>query len=1175
MGVYFIGCCFTRARRISFRVLLLVHLLSRRMPPKRPRRASPAAQGLLAGERLKRTKLSGNEYLAWSWVGTEITNAADITPDHRLATCGFSSKNQHPFCVNKYVRSAEPNLRAIKEESKKPLANGELKDDVIVVSDDELQVCDSKACKNNPNCLNYLGQEKWEDEAKARDAFFKAVELGPDPTLASRSMDTPVGLKNLGATCYANAFLQVWYQDLPFRAGVYQCEPSPDKEDKFAESPIFQLQVTFAAMQVGTQAVFNPIKLVESLKLRTTEQQDAQEFSKLFMAHLDSEFQKQSDRHLKSLVADEFQGKQVYSTVCSKCRTRSERESEFLELELTLANNAKLEERLAASLAVEELKGDNQYLCSTCESLQDAKRYTELRELPPVLHFSLLRFVYDISTMERKKSKHAVLFPETLDMSQFVSDRLDSGKKRKCPGDGKHLYHLRGVLLHRGASAYHGHYETQIFDTKNNAWYQFNDEVVTKLGSLRPPQKSAKKEESKPAAKARKVNNNKAKSAQPVPSKVDSDMEIVEKAEPLLETADYISSRDAYMLIYARVPDEIPRQPNGSIEPQPPARAMRVVEELNAAHEDACEEYSAKEKAAEERFQRTKRMVMDIYYSWSLSQGGEDSIVCSKQAVEAWISRHLTRPKDRNPQLINEEGDKCAISNSDITCCHGHLDPKKAQNMKRLRKRAYDRITADDQCAFNPCFNPSDVCSECVELGFQDRIYQVEHPRHVAAFDEISSVKEGDFAFWISKPWLKDWRSAKPKMHVTSQPDPPPDDPEYAHHVKCEHNGLTPNVMSRKRISPAAYELLRGLFPGWTTLSTDSEPCAVCEAMVQMSRQDKRGAKIQAEDEKAKLRHMYDHVLTGNNALLEEIPCALIPVPFVRAWRKWLFHPVNERPESVDTSQFMCEHGLLALDPNIPGDLDGVAAIISRDDWTVLETLYSCGPLISMEYADGRWKHEPAVCEGCRLKRKSAYEKTELTIRILRASDPAPTPEAYAKQLSQPAEVRPAVVTYGSKKVGNLRQSKRIRQVKELGRRKKLTISPNTTVKDLKVQIQAELEIPTISQRLYYHGNELEDNSVTLGSLGVLSNDTMDLKEESEDIDLLGSVSEAEPTTQKEGRGFGGTLLGYSSSSSPSHTPSQHADELPSDITLSCPACTYDNPADAFACLMCETMLDK
>ena len=61
---------------------------------------------------------------------------------------------------------------------------------------------------------------------KARDAFMSALDLGPDPTLDSRAEGSPVGLKvrdslfyglqspltcgqNLGATCYANAFLQV------------------------------------------------------------------------------------------------------------------------------------------------------------------------------------------------------------------------------------------------------------------------------------------------------------------------------------------------------------------------------------------------------------------------------------------------------------------------------------------------------------------------------------------------------------------------------------------------------------------------------------------------------------------------------------------------------------------------------------------------------------------------------------------------------------------------------------------------------------------------------------------------------------------------------------------------------------------------------------------------------
>lgn len=90
----------------------------------------------------------------------------------------------------------------------------------------------------------------------------------------------------------------------------------------------------------------------------------------------------------------------------------------------------------------------------------------------------------------------------------------------------------------------------------------------------------------------------------------------------------------------------------------------------------------------------------------------------------------------------------------------------------------------------------------------------------------------------------------------------------------------------------------------------------------------------------AKLKHMHDNALTGNTNLLENVPCALIPAQFVRLWRQWLFHPANERPESVDTLQFICEHDRLVLDPNSPGDLDATAAIIKRADWDTLETLY-------------------------------------------------------------------------------------------------------------------------------------------------------------------------------------------------------------------------------------------
>lgn len=127
-------------------------------PQKRRRLAS--SRGLAPGEPLRRNALPNGSFSPWGWVSTDIVDTSEISLDHLLATCGFS-ESSHPFCRNKYAskkQEAFPSLVA------KTDAEGELEDDVIVISDDDEVTCTKKACKGNPNCLNYLGQESWEDE---------------------------------------------------------------------------------------------------------------------------------------------------------------------------------------------------------------------------------------------------------------------------------------------------------------------------------------------------------------------------------------------------------------------------------------------------------------------------------------------------------------------------------------------------------------------------------------------------------------------------------------------------------------------------------------------------------------------------------------------------------------------------------------------------------------------------------------------------------------------------------------------------------------------------------------------------------------------------------------------------------------------------------------------------
>ncbi|KAI4525001.1 hypothetical protein K525DRAFT_261907 [Schizophyllum commune Loenen D] len=1324
------------------------------MAPKRKRRDEQ--KGLAPGQVLKRAKLLGNTSSPWGWVGTDVLDAAHITDEHRLAACGFNQ----PLCANKYA----PEYRQMQKEKQRRAKERKTKekrdsspaggmDEVIVISDTEeaQPECLKKLCnKGNPNCLNYLGQDKWEDEDDAWEAFRKRVKLGDSPLDDARDPDLPVGLYNLGATCYANASLQVWFRDLAFRRGVYNCQPcGNESEEKFKQSPLFHLQVTFTALQESTQSVFNPNKLVESLQLRTSEQQDAQEFSKLFMTHLASEFNKQSIPSVRSLVADQFEGIQLYGTRCDTCKTQSERESTFLEIEVNFGNNSRLEDCVASSLQPEKLTGDNKYACSTCNALRDATRYTKLRKLPPVLHFSLMRFVYDLKTYERKKSKSAIVFPTVLDMGRFVEGGGDAGGgKGAAAGAGtskapaaanrvlppnssseSHIYDLRGVLLHKGSSAYHGHYEAQVYDTERACWFQFNDEIVTKITTLQ--EKNSKpivvdvegedeKAKKRPnVRKRRRVEDSEDEADLLSPTATEKAQ--LSAARVQLKSTD-ITSKDAYMLIYARRETPAVPQANGAtaamngqsaaagngaqvngtksdsanssangasasagVGPKPttangnkapatdcsssmngsaaatvsstalapPPRAMEAVAALNAKHSEECERYLAKEFEVKAAFRELRRKVMDVYQSWSVSRQDEPSIVVSSAALSEWLSTYSATAEVRRLKPIakamkeenraaqradekatgvngetssptakvnggtvstsdtnadtngtkvdmdstniengndgaassdamdveikpsvngeaesksldkgkrkavdepSDDGDPNEINRisiaDDLLCEHGKLHPSNSTAMKCIRKDAYDKIVAHTKCVFEPLVTPQDVCRQCVEVIFRDRLYQVEHPRLVSQFDDIAEVSEGQPGYWISKPWVKDWRLSKPKMHRPDLGDPAPDSDDFKGHVLCEHGRLINNIANRRRISLEAGNLLQALFPGLQLLPASEEPCPICAVAIHSSKEGRLEARKKAEDEKARLKHILDHALNGDTALLEDTPLAIVPSQFVRAWKMWLSRPTEyPRPPGIDNSSCFCEHDQLAFDPNVPADMDSKLAVIKRSDWEVLQTLYPCGPLIALEKEskEKRYRHEIPVCVDCRQRRKSDWESTDITIRVGGSDKAKPTTTKK---------------TYGS------RQSKRLRSVKEQGERRKMSVTKQTSIMALKIMIQSELSIPTICQRLFYQGKELDDNKATMESLGILANDTIDLREEQEK-DSFSDTEDGERAAKRqrsEERGFGGTLLGASV------IPSSELPTPPPDMK-SCPHCTFFNVREAEVCETCDGAL--
>lgn len=141
---------------------------------KRSRRGSPSTNGPTTREGLKRFPFTKTPAPSrWSWVANEVTRPEDITREHQLTAYGLTPKSGHVACANKY-------LPGEKTKATRSGKSEELDEDaeIIVVSDDEsTPTCSRKDCKSNPLCLNYLGQDIWENPGEALESPVRCMFL--------------------------------------------------------------------------------------------------------------------------------------------------------------------------------------------------------------------------------------------------------------------------------------------------------------------------------------------------------------------------------------------------------------------------------------------------------------------------------------------------------------------------------------------------------------------------------------------------------------------------------------------------------------------------------------------------------------------------------------------------------------------------------------------------------------------------------------------------------------------------------------------------------------------------------------------------------------------------------------------------------------------------------------
>ena len=351
----------------------------------------------------------------------------------------------------------------------------------------------------------------------------------------------PPGIENLGCTCYLNTQLQCLAQCLAFCQGIFSWRPPASNaspagatatQDRMQNVLLF-FQRLLAELRLGGSRAINTLDFSNALGLDHHEQQDPNEFSRLFLERMDETLRATSGiaastdskvhdgDNLTTLLSHLFQGQMRYETICQHCHSTTERHEDFRDLNLPIEDcgsgggigskpkkpgqlsmlsfltssepeDLSVQQCLDAYCQPEHLQDDNRYWCDACQAKRDATRQVSFARLPPVLNVQLCRYVYDRASGSKKKRSDPVRLPLELRVTirpdpvgvvpgSSTATKKNAPKSESRASEENRRYRLCAVMRHQGNSAYHGHYVAEALDWVTGQWFEFNDEKVTHL----------------------------------------------------------------------------------------------------------------------------------------------------------------------------------------------------------------------------------------------------------------------------------------------------------------------------------------------------------------------------------------------------------------------------------------------------------------------------------------------------------------------------------------------------------------------------------------------------------------------------------------------------------------------------------------------------------------------
>ncbi|XP_064206047.1 ubiquitin carboxyl-terminal hydrolase 25 isoform X1 [Anguilla rostrata] len=272
-----------------------------------------------------------------------------------------------------------------------------------------------------------------ENKASLKRTHTEVWSDSPNPHERKRLENCPVGLKNVGNTCWFSAVIQSLFNLLEFQRLVLHYSPParvqdlPRNQKEHRNLPFMQeLRHLFSLMVGSKRKYVDPSRAVEILKdafkSSESQQQDVSEFTHKLLDWLEDAFQMKAEEDRegekpKNPMVELFYGRFLAVGVLEG--KKFENSEMFGQYPLQVNGFKDLHECLEAAM----IEGEIESLHSENSAKSGQEHW--FTELPPVLTFELSRFEFNQALGRPEKIHNKLEFPSMLYMDRYMDRNRD------------------------------------------------------------------------------------------------------------------------------------------------------------------------------------------------------------------------------------------------------------------------------------------------------------------------------------------------------------------------------------------------------------------------------------------------------------------------------------------------------------------------------------------------------------------------------------------------------------------------------------------------------------------------------------------------------------------------------------------------------------------------------